>query len=118
VVASKRLPVAMVRALFAVLLVTQALMIADACAYAMPGCTQPCPSAACRGVAPNLCGASHARPAQAPAADALGIPAFHAHAVAVPPSERVVVRDVSRARWRSPITAALPTYIVFGRMRD
>ena len=112
------IPVAVVRALVTVLLVSQTFLFADACAYAMPDCSRPCPVAGCVGVAPSVCDATATRVAQAPAGAGVVMPAIYAVPLAVVPIEPMLEPRESRARWRLPATATLPVYIVFGRLRN
>jgi hypothetical protein len=108
---------AVTRALLAVLLVTQAIVMADACAFAMPDCLQQCPSGPCNGLGPNICSATYARADQAAGSEEVAIPGFHATDVVGAWTEVALVDHLRTfARSQSPDAARPPIHILFGRM--
>jgi len=107
---------AVTRALLAVLLVTQSIVMADACAFAMPDCVRYCPSGPCNGSGPNLCNATHARTDQAPNSDGIAIVSHPAAAVGALDERANLYRPHAFARWLSPSAARPPAHIFLCRM--
>lgn len=108
----------MARALLAVLLVAQAVMIANACAFPMHDCAGGrCPSAPCDGVCASVCGADVAQADQVSASEAIGVPGFHPlAAIAGLAVAEILDRPAIFGSLRIAPAVRPPAHIVFCRM--